>query len=114
MPLLCTQDRLDELQQMDTRADAACSGPWGTPAPSAWGTPAPSEWGTPALNTLSGLRESDSKHHMLFAVPGIKPDDIRCGARHSQPRVGPVGRIRHSRAESLLSPVCPWRVCLEG
>ena len=48
MPLLCTQDRLDELQQMDTRADAACSGPWGTPAPSAWGTPAPSEWGTPA------------------------------------------------------------------
>ncbi len=48
MPLLCTQDRLQELQQMDTRADAACSGPWGTPEPSEWGTPAPSAWGTPA------------------------------------------------------------------
>ncbi len=39
------------------------------------------ECGTPETlpNTLSGLRESDSKYHVLITAPGIKPEDIRCG-----------------------------------
>ena len=63
-----------------------------------------SEWGTPELNTLSRLRDSDSRYQMLFAVPGIKPEDIRCGARHSYSTQPTARRSRGTqpRAESLL------------